>query len=135
VASLKLSPGSWVIFATVALAATGALCTTVVRTMFALDGNLFGQEVQTDFTFTGTGGFRVVPPHHGDGSRQAENSAGRVQRGSGEHGLVSADDDHCHQSGIGYAYHVKLQRPCPKKIAQDMNDPCGARCQIWRGAL
>lgn len=61
VASLKLPPGSWAIFATVALAATGAPGATVVQTMFALDGNLFGQEVQTDFTFTGTGGFRVVP--------------------------------------------------------------------------
>jgi hypothetical protein len=66
VATLKLPPGSWVIFATVALAAaTSALGTTVVQTMFALDGELFGQDVQTDFTITNTGssinGFRVVP--------------------------------------------------------------------------
>ena len=66
VASLKLPPGSWVIFATVALAAaTSALGTTVVETMFTLDGKLFGQEVQTDFMITNTGssisGFGVVP--------------------------------------------------------------------------
>ena len=66
VASLKLPSGSWVIFATVALgAATSVLGTTVVQTMFALDGKLFGQEVQTDFTITDAGGsitgFRVVP--------------------------------------------------------------------------
>jgi hypothetical protein len=61
VASLKLPSGNWVVFATVALAGTGALGTTVVQTMFALDGTLFGQEVQTDFTNTNTGGFRVVP--------------------------------------------------------------------------
>jgi hypothetical protein len=66
VASLKLPPGSWVVFATVALgAATSALGTTVVQIAFQLDGKLYGTAVQSDFTITNTGGsisgFRVVP--------------------------------------------------------------------------
>ena len=66
VASLKLPPGSWVVFATVALgAATNALGTTVVQIAFQLDGKLYGTAVQSDFTITNTGGsisgFRVVP--------------------------------------------------------------------------
>jgi hypothetical protein len=81
VASLKLPPGSWVVFATVALgAATSALGTTVVQIAFQLDGKLYGTAVQSDFTITNTGGsisgFRV--PHHGAGSRHAENSGGWV---------------------------------------------------------
>ena len=66
VASLKLPPGSWVVFATVASgAATSALGTTVVQIAFQLDGKLYGTAVQSDFTITNTGGsisgFRVVP--------------------------------------------------------------------------
>ena len=53
VASLKLPPGSWVVFATVALgAATSALGTTVVQIAFQLDGKLYGTAVQSDFTIT-----------------------------------------------------------------------------------
>jgi hypothetical protein len=33
-------------------------------------------------------------------------AAGRVHRGSGELGLVSADDDHRYPSGIGYAHRM-----------------------------
>jgi hypothetical protein len=70
VASLKLPPGSWVIFATVALAAAGgALGTTVVQARFALNGTPFSQEVQTNFTVTTSGpsiaGFTVIPLNSG----------------------------------------------------------------------
>ena len=66
VASLKLPPGSWVVFATVALAsATSVLGTTVVEIVFQLDGQPYGTAVQSDFTITKTGGsmsgFVVVP--------------------------------------------------------------------------
>jgi len=66
VATLKLQPGSWVVFATVALAsATSVLGTSVVEIMFQVDGNLYGTAVQSDFTITNSGGvisgFRVVP--------------------------------------------------------------------------
>ena len=138
VASLKLPPGSWVIFATVALAAaTSALGTTVVETMFTLDGKLFGQEVQTDFMITNTGssisGFGVVPLTTGSDSRQAENSAGRVHGYSGEHGLVSADDDHRYPSGIGYAYHVTV-RYTPKADSHViwLGCPLWANSGHWR---
>jgi hypothetical protein len=67
VAALKLPPGSWVVFATVALAAaTDALGTATVQMRFQLDGNPYGTAVQSDFTITNQlggiiGGFRVVP--------------------------------------------------------------------------
>lgn len=67
VAALKLPPGSWVVFATVALAAaSSALGTTTVQMRFQLDGNPYGTAVQSDFTignqFGGSvGGFQVVP--------------------------------------------------------------------------
>ena len=66
VASLKLPPGSWVVFATVALgAATSTPGTTTVQMFFQLDGNLYGTSVQTDFTISDQSGiisgFQVVP--------------------------------------------------------------------------
>jgi len=66
VASLKLLPGSWVVFATVALGtATSVLGTTVVQMIFLLDGKPYGTSVQSDFTIADSGaiieGFRVVP--------------------------------------------------------------------------
>jgi hypothetical protein len=67
VAALKLPPGSWVAFATVALAAAGGvLGTTTVQMCFLLDGKPHSPSVQSDFTITnqfgGTiGGFQVVP--------------------------------------------------------------------------
>jgi hypothetical protein len=66
VASLDLLPGSWAIFATVALGtATSVLGTTVVEVMFVIDGNPYGTAVKSDFTVADTGGFisgfRVVP--------------------------------------------------------------------------
>ena len=67
VASLQLPPGSWVTFATVALAPTGAIPgTTVVQAMFALNGVPFSEAVQTDFTVTTSGlGFIVFPLNSG----------------------------------------------------------------------
>jgi hypothetical protein len=70
ITSLQLPPGSWVIFATVALAPTGGvLGTTVVQARFALNGVPFSQEVQTDFTVTTSGnfvaGFMVFPLNSG----------------------------------------------------------------------
>jgi hypothetical protein len=70
IASLQLPPGSWMIFATVALAPTGGvLGTTVVQARFALNGVPFSQEVQTDFTVTTSGnfiaGFTVFPLNSG----------------------------------------------------------------------
>ena len=67
VASLKLPPGSWVVFATVALAAaTSAPSTTTVQLFFQLGGKLYGTSVQSDFTITDQSGgiisgFQVVP--------------------------------------------------------------------------
>jgi hypothetical protein len=66
VASLKLVPGSWVVFATVALgSATSVIGTTIVEVAFQLDGKIYGTTVQSDFTVTNnsgiTSGFRVVP--------------------------------------------------------------------------
>lgn len=67
VASLELPPGSWVAFATVALAGTGSLIGTVVVQMgFLLDGAIYSTLVQSDFVTAdtldgGTSGFRVVP--------------------------------------------------------------------------
>ena len=83
VASLKLPPGSWVVFATVALgAATSTPGTTTVQMFFQLDGNLYGTSVQTDFHHLGSiwhhQRFSGCPLHHGIGARHAENSAGRV---------------------------------------------------------
>jgi hypothetical protein len=66
VATLKLPPGGWVVFATVALAsATSATGTTTVQMAFQLDGELCGTAVQSDFTITdesggAVGGFQVV---------------------------------------------------------------------------
>jgi hypothetical protein len=49
VASLKLVPGSWVVFATVALgSATSVIGTTIVEVAFQLDGKLYGTTVQSD---------------------------------------------------------------------------------------
>jgi hypothetical protein len=56
VAALELPPGSWVVFATVALASTGATGTAVVQIAFLLDGKIYSTAVQSDF-----GGFLVVP--------------------------------------------------------------------------
>jgi len=63
VASLKLHPGSWVVFATVAFASSGAVGTTTVQLQFRLDGKIFGQEVQSNFRAepAGNSGFLVVP--------------------------------------------------------------------------
>ena len=62
VASLKLHPGSWVVFATVAFASSGAVGKTVVQVLFQLDGRIFGQEVQSTFTAdNAVAGFLVVP--------------------------------------------------------------------------
>lgn len=67
VATLKLPPGSWVVFATVALGSnTDALGTVTIQMRFQLDGNPYGTAVQSDFTITDQvsgiiGGFRVVP--------------------------------------------------------------------------
>jgi hypothetical protein len=64
VASLNLLPGSWVVFATVALgSATSVLGTTVVQMMFLLDGKQYCTSVQSDFTIADVtiSGFRVVP--------------------------------------------------------------------------
>jgi hypothetical protein len=66
VAALELPPGSWVVFATVALAGTGVTGTSVVEMGFLLDGEIYSTLVQSDFVVADTlnnsiGGFRVVP--------------------------------------------------------------------------
>ena len=67
VAFLELPPGSWVVFATVALAAaSGVTGTSVVQTGFLLDGEIYSTFVQSDFVVAdtldgGVSGFRVVP--------------------------------------------------------------------------
>jgi len=63
VASLALPPGSWVVFATVALAGNAAPGTTVnVQMFFELDGQIYVGGIQCDFTISGTvSGFQVVP--------------------------------------------------------------------------
>ena len=66
VASLELPPGSWVVFATVGLAANGATGTSTVEMGFLLDGEIYGTFVQSDFVVADTlnntiSGFRVVP--------------------------------------------------------------------------
>jgi hypothetical protein len=66
VAALELPPGSWVVFATVALAGTGATGTSVVQMGFLLDGEIYSTLVQSDFVVAHTpdgsiSGFRVVP--------------------------------------------------------------------------
>jgi hypothetical protein len=65
VASLELSPGSWVIFATVAFATSGPTGAAVIQLVFQLDGKIFGQEVQANFTAAAISGsiagFLVVP--------------------------------------------------------------------------
>jgi hypothetical protein len=67
VAALELPPGSWVVFATVALAAaTSATGTSAVQTGFLLDGEIYSTLVQSDFVIADTldgsiSGFRVVP--------------------------------------------------------------------------
>jgi hypothetical protein len=67
VAFLELPAGSWVVFATVALAAaSGVTGTSVVQTGFLLDGEIYSTFVQSDFVVAdtldgGVNGFRVVP--------------------------------------------------------------------------
>jgi hypothetical protein len=68
VAALELPPGSWVVFATVALAsATSAAGTSTVQMAFLLDGTVYSTEVQSGFGIAETagggvsGGFLVVP--------------------------------------------------------------------------
>jgi hypothetical protein len=65
VASLELPPGSWVVFATVAFASSGAVGKTVVQLRLQLDGTAFGQEVQSNFfaevADSSVAGFLVVP--------------------------------------------------------------------------
>jgi hypothetical protein len=68
VAALELPPGSWVVFATVALgSAGGATGATVVQMGFLLDGDMYGTFVQSNFVVAdiggtgGPGGFLVVP--------------------------------------------------------------------------
>jgi hypothetical protein len=65
VASLKLHPGSWVVFATVALGSAGPVGKTTIQLLFQLDGRTFGQEVQSNFVAEAVGnsvaGFLVVP--------------------------------------------------------------------------
>lgn len=67
VAFLELPPGSWVVFATVALAAaSGITGTSGIQTGFLLDGEIYSTLVQSDFVVAdtsdgGVGGFRVVP--------------------------------------------------------------------------
>ena len=66
VAALELPPGSWVVFATVALASTGAIGNAVVQMAFLLDGQVYSTEVQSDFVIAEaagggvSGGFLVV---------------------------------------------------------------------------
>ena len=66
VAALELPPGSWVVFATVALGSTnGVTGTSIVQMAFLLDGNIYSTAVQSDFVIAETartiGGFLVVP--------------------------------------------------------------------------
>jgi hypothetical protein len=66
VASLALPRGSWVVFVTVALAGNAGLGTTAsVQMFFELDGKIYGQQVQSNFTITdqsgAVSGFQVVP--------------------------------------------------------------------------
>jgi hypothetical protein len=66
VASLELPRGSWVVFSTVALAGnTGPGTAVSVQVFFELDGKIYGQQVQSDFTIAvisaGVSGFQVVP--------------------------------------------------------------------------
>jgi hypothetical protein len=66
VASLQFPPGSWVVFATVALAGNAGTGTTVsVQMFFELDGKIYGEDVQSSFTITDQSGsvvgFQVVP--------------------------------------------------------------------------
>jgi hypothetical protein len=66
VASLQLPPGSWMVFATVALAGNAGIGTTVsIQMFFELDGKLYGNEVQCNFTITevasAPSSFQVVP--------------------------------------------------------------------------
>ena len=66
VASLELPQGSWVVFATVALAGNAAPGTTAsVQMFFQLDGNRYGEPVRSNFTITdqsgAISGFQVVP--------------------------------------------------------------------------
>lgn len=67
VAFLELPPGSWVVFATLALAAaSGVTGTSSVQTGFLLDGEIYSTLVQSDFVVAdtldgGVSGFRVVP--------------------------------------------------------------------------
>jgi len=66
VASLQLPRGSWVVFATVALTGNAGPGTTVsVQMFFQLDGKIYGEQVQCNFTITdqsgGVSGFQVVP--------------------------------------------------------------------------
>jgi hypothetical protein len=63
VASLDLPPGSWVVFATVALAGNAAPGTTVnVQTFFELGSQIYSGTIQCDFTISGTrSGFQVIP--------------------------------------------------------------------------
>ena len=58
--------GSWVVFATVALAAASGVTGTSVQTGFLLDGEIYSTFVQSDFVVAdildgGVSGFRVVP--------------------------------------------------------------------------
>lgn len=66
VAALELPPGSWVVFATVALGSTnGVTGTSTVQMAFLLDGNIYSTAVQSNFVIAETartiGGFLVVP--------------------------------------------------------------------------
>ena len=65
VASLQLSAGSWVVFATVAFATSGPAGAAVVQLVFQLDGKIFGPEIQANFKSEPIGnsisGFLVVP--------------------------------------------------------------------------
>ncbi len=66
VASLELPPGSWVVFATVALAGNAAPEPTAsVQMFFQLDGKIYGEQVQSNFTIADQSGavtgFQVVP--------------------------------------------------------------------------
>jgi hypothetical protein len=66
VASLELPPGSWVVFATVALGGNAAPGTTAsVQMFFQLDGEIYGEQVQSSFAIADQSGvaigFQVVP--------------------------------------------------------------------------
>jgi hypothetical protein len=99
VASLNLLPGSWVVFATVALGSVSSvLGTTVVQMMFLLDGEQYGTPVRSDFTIADVtiSGFRVVPLTTG----LVLDTSKTLQVGCVANGIVSADDDHCHPGGV-----------------------------------